>query len=251
MTNIFKPKVSLIQANTPSFSGGGLNGTSTNGVGSVTPTADRTAVVGGLSGAGEAAANTFGDLFNTVKPGFNDLLASRLNIFNDSARSAIGDLSQNLSTRRILGSSFGQDTLTRARSEFGRQRDAIVADNFLKSLEAQRQLTANQFDARIKAFQPKLDELNLEATTASNLAQAGSRAMNDAAQFNAKNQNASNAAGTASLGSIIGTGLGLVKNFATGGLSGFGGLGSMFGGGGSGVAPGITTPFGGIPVVTF
>ena len=220
MTNIFKPKVSLIQANTPSFSGGGLTGTSINGVGSVTPTADRTNAIGGLTGAADTAANTFGDLFETVKPGFNDLLASRLNIFNDSARSAIGDLSQNLSARRILGSSFGQDTLSRARSEFGRQRDAIVADNFLKSLEAQRQLTANQFDARIKAFQPKLDELNLEAGLAVQLSQAGSAAMNAAAQFNAKNQNAASAAGTTSLGSIIGTGLGLVKNFATGGFGG-------------------------------
>src|SRR5512139_618820 len=104
MTNLFKPKVSLIQANTPSFSGGGLTGSSTNGVGVVTPTDERTGAVAGLTGAANTAADTFGNLFETVKPGFNDLLSSRLNIFNDNARSAIGDLSQNLSTRRILGS---------------------------------------------------------------------------------------------------------------------------------------------------
>lgn len=231
MTNLFKPSVSLIQPSFPSFRGGGLIGTGSAKGGSVSATPERTAAVSGLSGAGESAANTYGDLYSTVQPGFNDLLSARLNSFNDSARSAIGDLSQNLSARRILGSSFGQDTLTRARAEFGRQRDQIIADNFLKSLDAQQKLTAAQFGARIQQFQPKLNELNLEASVAADLGNAAARAMSDAAQFNAKNQNAANAAGTASLGSIIGTGLGLARNFFSpvssafgSGLSGYGGF---------------------------
>jgi hypothetical protein len=235
MTNLFKPKVELVTPSTPSFSGGGLLGSSGSGQGVVTANAARNDVISGLSGAGETAANTFGNLYETVKPGFNDLLSARLNSFNDSARSAIGDLAQNLSARRILGSSFGQDTLTRGRAEFNRQRDNIVADNFLKSLEAQRQLTADQFKARIAAFQPKLDELNLEASLAASLGLAGSKAIADAAQFNAKNQNAANAAGTTGLWSAIGTGLGYL--LPTNPFKSFGGGGGGFSFDGASVDP--------------
>lgn len=229
MTNLFKPKVSLVNAGnyTPSFTGGGLTGTSTNGVGVVNQFGgDRANILKGIEDLSNTAGNTYGDLYNTVKPGFNDLLTARLAQINDAARSAVGNLRENLSSRRVLGSSFGQDTISRANAEFSRQRDNAIADNFLKSLEAQRQLTADQFNARIKAFQPKLDELNLEAGLASSLAMAGSKAMADAALFNAKNQNAASEAGTTSLGSILGTGFGLAKN-AISGLSPT----SLFGGG--------------------
>ncbi len=233
MTAAFKPKTTSVPFYASGFSGGGLEGRfGSNGIGTVTASPDRTAAIGGLTGAADTAANTFGDLYNTVQPGFNDLLASRLNQFNDSARSAIGDLSQNLSARRILGSSFGQDTLTRARSEFGRQRDSIVADNFLKSLEAQRQLTQDQFNARLKSFQPKLDELNFESGLAAQLGQQGAQLLAQNAQINAQIQNQASAAGLNSLGSLLGTGLGLAKNVFTGGAGGGFSMPSLSGYGG-------------------
>lgn len=242
MTAAFKPKVQAAPVVQPAFSGGGLLGqVNSSGIGMITPNADRLNTVAGLTGAGQEAANTFGDLYNTVKPGFNDLLSARLNQFNDSARSAIGDLSQNLSARRILGSSFGQDTLTRARSEFSRQRDNIVADNFLKSLDAQQQLTKEKFNASIQAFQPKLNELNLESTLAQQLGSQGAQMLAQNYQFNAQQTTAANAAGLNSLGSLLGTGLGLAKSAFTGGFGGFGG-------GGGSVTAGS---YGGVPYPIF
>jgi len=229
MTNLFKPKVELVQPVYPGFSSGGLSGSSAGGLGTVTSTAARNDVISGLSGAGESAANTFGDLYNTVKPGFNDLLNARLTQINDASRSAIGDLRTNLAARRIQGSSFGQSTIDRANMEFSRQRDQAIADNFLKSLEAQRQLTNDKFNASIQAFQPKLNELNLEAELAATLGTQGAQAIAHAAEFNAKAQSGANAAGLNSLGSILGTALGFGKSMFTGGFGGGGFGGDLSG----------------------
>src|SRR5690348_14869747 len=140
MTNLFKPKVSLLQPSYPAFSGGGLTRSSVGGLATVSPTGERTDTVAGLAGAGAEAANTFGGLYDTVQPGFNSLLDARLNQINDAARSSIGDLRTNLQSRRILGSSFGNDTINRNQAEFARLRDQAVASNFLQSLDAQQKL---------------------------------------------------------------------------------------------------------------
>src|ERR1041385_8974546 len=243
MTHLFAPKPQLVPFVNPSFSGGDLSGTfGSGGKGEVTAGSTRNDIVGGLSDAGAAAANTFGGLYNTVRPGFNDLLAARINSINDSARSAIGDLRQNLQSRRILGSSFGNDTISRANAEFSRQRDNTIADNFLKSLDAQRQLTADEYNARIKAFQPRLDELNLEAGLASDLMNRGSQQLAANAQYNASAQSAANASGLNALGSVIGT----VGGLALKGLN-FGGGGSPFSFGGGNITGGGYS-FGGAPV---
>lgn len=246
MSNLFKPKVNLIQPQTDAlgFTGGGLRGTAGGGGGGVVADASRTGLINDISGVGTNAANTYGDLYNTVRPGFNDLLSARLQQINDASNAAIGNLRENLSSRRVLGSSFGQDTISRANAEFSRQRDQAIADNFLKSLDAQRQLTADTLNARLRSFQPKLDELNLEASLAANLGSQGAKALADAAQFNAKNQNAANAAGTTGMWSAIGTGLGLAKNAF---MPGSGSFGSMFGGG-----PSVTAgSYGGVPYPIF
>lgn len=183
------------------FSGGGLTGSAGNGTEyTVSPDAMRTAQVGGVSGAFGQLGDLTGGLRSTVTPGFNDLLQTRLQSINDSARKSVGDLRTNLQSRRVLGSSFGQDTLTRADAEFSRQRDQATSDSFLKSLEVNNQLLQQQYSAYAKQYQTGLDELNLEAGMASNLsskasdifaanARLTSQLTATAEQFNAKMSN--------------------------------------------------------------
>lgn len=182
------------------FKGGGLSGSQSGNDYVVSPDAMRTAQVGGVSGAFGQLGDLTGDLRSTVGPGFNDLLKTRLQSINDSAHKAVGDLRTNLQSRRVLGSSFGQDTLTRADAEFSRQRDAATSDSFLKSLEVNNELLKQQYSAYAKQYQTGLDELNLEASTASGLSSKASDIFaqnarltasltSSADQFNAKMSN--------------------------------------------------------------
>lgn len=212
----------------PDFSSGGLNGNWSVNNYSVTPDANRMAQVGGLSNTYNQLGNETGALRSTVAPGYNDLLKSRLASFNNDAASAIGTLNQNLASRRVLGSSFGQDTLTRANNQFAQQRDAIVADNFLKSLQASNQLLGQQYDAYSKAFQNNLNELNLEANMASQFSSKTADILNQNARTEAQlSEDASKAN---------------AKN-ASDQASGFGSfLGKMIPGLSSGLSGGITIP---------
>lgn len=175
-----------VDYNTPGFNGGGLVGQFDGTNYNVSPTLGRDSAVGDVADAFRAFGDETGALRSTVAPGFNSLLAARLNDLNDMSRSAIGNLRENLSARRVLGSSFGQDTLTRANAEFSKQRDAVVADNFLKSLDANNKLLVQQYDAYNKQFQTKLSELNLEAGIASNLSSTTAQILAQNAQTQAK-----------------------------------------------------------------
>jgi paraquat-inducible protein B len=154
----------------PGWNGGGLT---FNPDFSIHSSAARKDLVNDTASNFRDLGNNYGDLRSTVAPGYNDLLKARLNSLGDTATKAIGDLRQNLQSRRILGSSFGQDTIGRLNAEFGRQKDSIVADNFLKSLDANTQLLKQQYEAWNQAFQTNLAELNLEAGVAQQMGSKG------------------------------------------------------------------------------
>ena len=206
-----KVEAAPVQYSPPGFSAGGLTSAFSGNNYTVSADGNRSGLISDISSNFRNLGDVFGGLRSTVAPGFNDMLASRLSSLGDTATKAIGDLRQNLASRRILGSSFGQDTLGRLNAEFGRQRDAIVADNFLKSLEASTQLVKQQYDAYNSDFQNKIGELNLEANIANGLTGSAAKILADNAQATAKLQteaskaNATNDIGLASgFGSFLG-----------------------------------------------
>lgn len=216
----------------PGFNAGGLNTSFSNNSYNVTPSGARNDLIGSGVDNFNTFGNITGDLRATVAPGFNDLLNSRLNTLNDARTSAIGNLRENLASRRVLGSSFGQDTINRGEAEFARQKDAIVTDNFQKSLEMNNRLLGQQYDAYNKAFQTGLTELNLEASVAQELTGKASQALLDAAKTQASltlQAQSFNAASALSQGQGLGQAIGMV---ATGGMSGL--TGGM---GGTGASP--------------
>lgn len=197
---------------TTSFSGGGLGG----GSYSVTPDANRTAAVGEVANTYSDLGNLTGGLRGQVTPGYNALLDTQLNTIDNSARKAIGDLRTNLQSRRVLGSSFGQDTLTRANAEVAKTKADVQATNFLQSLDANNKLLQQQYDAYSKAANTGLSELNLEAGVANGLISSTNKVLSDNAQFDAKME----AQSQAGAGKFFGTVLGGIGGFALGGPSG-------------------------------
>jgi len=156
-------------------------------------TPERQGLVSNLSGLFKTQASELGDLKSLVRPGFSQLRTAlggvqqaRLGQVDTSRERAIGDLRENLSRRRVLGSSFGQDALSRADAEFSQQRDQIMSDiglqqaqTTLQEIEATKQLLAEQFNASRASIQTFLENLNLEAGMAAQLATGATQALTE------------------------------------------------------------------------
>jgi hypothetical protein len=153
----------------PGFTAGGLSAMSGNGGFRIIPDAERLGLVQGISSGFGEQADILGGIRASVAPGMSELRAQRLGEIENARSSAIGNLRENLQRRRVLGSSFGQDTISRAESEFAGQRDKVAAETFLQELDMTTQVLQQEFQARRSSFQTNLDELNLQADLAAKL----------------------------------------------------------------------------------
>jgi hypothetical protein len=165
------------------FQGGGFGTSFGSGGLTITPTAERLGLVGGLRDSFGGLAGELGGLRSRVAPGMSDLRAARLGEIESARSSAVGNLRDNLARRRVLGSSFGQDALSRAEAEFGDIKGKAAAETFMQEIEMTNNLINQQFAAARGQFQTGLDELNLEAGIASGLAAKATDTMGKNAQF--------------------------------------------------------------------
>lgn len=117
----------------------------------------------------KATGGQIGDLLPLVAPGFGKLTQSRVQAVRDAASRSIGDLRENLSRRRVLGSSFAQDTLARAGNEFGKTEADVRAQSFLEELDLTNKLIQQRGAVLSSAAEKQLSQLNLEFGEASNL----------------------------------------------------------------------------------
>lgn len=179
------------------FSAGGLTTGFDPATGRITltPSAERLGYVRGVSEGFNAEADLFGGLRSRVAPGVSDLRRARLEEIENARVQAIGNLRENLSRRRVLGSSFGQDAATRAEAEFAGARERVSAESFLQELEMSNQLIQQEFASRRASFQTGLDELNLQADLAAKLSGAATQQLGANARALAE-LNAKEAAGS-------------------------------------------------------
>lgn len=133
-------------------------------------TPERERLVSSLASLFPEQAQEIAGLRARVTPGFGELTQSRLQEVESARQRAIGNLSENLQRRRVLGSSFAQDALARAESQFGREAQRARAQSFLEELDLTNQLIGQEYNARRGEFQTYLDELNLQADLATQLA---------------------------------------------------------------------------------
>lgn len=263
-TNVSAPQVSAPTLNVQpaSFSGGGLTGNFANNTFSVSPTGARTAAVGGVSNTFGQQASDIAGLRQQWAPGASALRSSLMTALQNNRTQSLGNLRDNLAQRRVLGSSFAQNSLANADQTYQQQIQQAQAQTFLTELGAQQQLIQQQYTAARGQFQTNLDEMNLEAGITTQLTSQATSVMASAATTqaqldlqaqttNAKNSldaqtaNANNTMKTlGGIGSLVGLGL-------SGGLTGIGSLlgGASFMTGGSSI-PGTIGPtsVGGAPL---
>ena len=153
----------------------------------------RRELVSNIAGIFGRRAQEFGRLRDALGPGFQNVLNERLNAIRNARSRAIGSISENLSQRRVLGSSFGQAAIAQAEREFGEAEATARAQTFLERIDVESQLITQETGAAIDAFNTELGELDTQLGLA-----AGSLGPLTSAATSLANTNAQLAAAAAS-----------------------------------------------------
>lgn len=168
------------------ISGGGLTSNFSKGSLSVNADTGRTGLVSDLSNSFTGQADLLSGLRSQIAPGVSALRAAQLASIEGARQSAVSTLADNLARRRVLGSSFGADALTRSNLDFEKQKNDIIAQTYLQEIDATNQLINQEFTARQNAFSTKLDEANLEAGLAKDLSAQASDILTKGAEIRAQ-----------------------------------------------------------------
>lgn len=174
-----------------------------------------------------------GGLIDQVRPGFGRLTDARVQANNNARERTISNLSDNLARRRVSGSSFAQDSITRAENEFAQQESEIRAESFLQELQLTSELQQRELDISLssaktamelylsaldlerQSTEVDLNEENTKIQIAQNLINGIQQQANRNAQLNAEGQlfDARSAAGFGGLiGSSVSDGIGDILN---------------------------------------
>lgn len=140
----------------------------------------RRAALEGSAAQFRQLGSEIGGLRQRLGPGFSNVLESRLQAVETGRQRAIGTISENLSRRRVLGSSFGQAAIAQAEREFAEAEATARAQTFLESIDVEQQLIFAENSALIESFNTELNELNLQL-------QAGSSVLGGAIQAQSQN----------------------------------------------------------------
>lgn len=173
-------------------------------------TPKRLGYVRNIADAFGARADELGVLKDELRPGFGRLTTSRLNELEDERKRRIGNLAQQLSRRRILGSNFARDEISREETAFTRERDRITAESTLAEIAASVDIIGQEYASRAQQFQTFLDNMNLEANIALSLAGQASAAytglQQSAMQLEAQSKSSSAEGINSLVGNILGQG---------------------------------------------
>lgn len=169
--NLFDDPTQPLQDFSPvGVNAGGLSAKMKGSQFKVTASPERLGYVSNIANLFDQQGDELSGLRASVAPGISALRASRLAEIENARHTGIGNLRDNLSRRRVLGSSFGADALSRAEAEFGQQKERVTAESFLQELSLTDKLLAEELGAKREAFNTHLGELNLETNLAAGLA---------------------------------------------------------------------------------
>lgn len=186
------PRVDSFSA--PNLKTSGLSANVSGGTVDLTRSAEASGQLQSLQQALGAQGADLKALLPLVEPGFGRLTEAGVNTIQGRARSSIGNLRDNLARRRIAGSSFATDALSRAEAEFAQEEANFRAQSFLQELQLKTELINQSAAATSKQFEVAIAQMNFESQVASDI----TRTVTDAIKTNASIQAqlaASNAAG--------------------------------------------------------
>lgn len=232
------------------FEGGGLSGQYIGDTFKLLATPERTAGIVSLQDALRSGAGQVAGLREQVKPGFGALTQSIRDSFAATRSRTIGSLRDQLARRRMLGSSFGADAISRAEVELGQQEGSALATAKLQELDADFQMLQQENQLRVTASEVAFNDMVAQGNLAAELGSQAKGIMANLASMQAQlfSQLAAQKVGIAGAASNVLTGtatqlaqgyqhqaegIGKAIGAVTGGMD-FGETGKAIGAGGAG-----------------
>lgn len=126
-------------------------------------------LLGEVRSAGEFGTARVDDLLGRVRPGFGELTDARVTAIDRARERTASDLRGALGRRRLLGSSFAADALTRADKEFAEQEQLARAQSFLEELDLTARLIDQRTNLATRAAAVEIDQANFETAAAANI----------------------------------------------------------------------------------
>lgn len=151
------------------FSGSGGSASFAGGQYGFTPSAASTSAIGNLASTFGQQAGALGQLRQSVAPGFSQFRQAGLRDLSNQQRATTSNLRDNLAQRRILGSSFAQDSLGRTNAEFEKQRTDFIAQSYLQEVATSQQLIQQQYQAAAQQYTVGINQMNFETGIAAHL----------------------------------------------------------------------------------
>lgn len=182
---------------------------------SLQPTAAMQAATTGLSSTFQQAGQAFGNLASQWAPGASNLRNSLMAALQNQRTSSLGNLRDQLARRRVLGSSFAADAMSRADQQFTQDIQRVQDQTFLQELQATAELTQQQFNQYQQSFSTAIAQMNFQTSVAAQLQGQASQVMSQAAITNAQLQ----AQAQQGAGKALGTAAGFALAPMTGGTS--------------------------------
>lgn len=170
---------------------------------------------------GDASEDLQG-LLSQVAPGYGRLTESRVKAVRDAGERNKSNLTQNLSNRKLLGSSFASNDITSSELEFSKAEEQARAESFLQEMEMTHSLLNEKLQVDLSGVQTDLDlyttalETDMQALNvpleeqerlmdiAVSLANGVAQAMNDSTNRQLEHENGKAAGAGAIFGEALG-----------------------------------------------
>lgn len=198
-----------------SFSTPGMSADATRNNVSLTPSDTRNNLFTNLGNIFQTQASDLGAVRDQTSGAFGAMAQAGRDAFANKSRQAIGNLRENLTRRRVMGSSFASDALARTEREFAQGEAQFLAETKAKELEMQTNLINQQAQAAAQEFTTQLNQMNIDAQLAASLTGNMNSILASLAQAEAGIRADAQTSGASAAGDLLGLGAGLLMFSST------------------------------------
>lgn len=102
-----------------------------------------------VQGIYDTAVSATNDSLSKVPAGYGQLTKATVGAVTNARDKSVSDLRSNIARRRVLGSSFGNDDISRTQAEYAQKEAEVRADSFLKELDQTTQLIDKRLNYQV------------------------------------------------------------------------------------------------------
>jgi len=182
----------------------------------LTRTAEGNTAIEDLISGFQKRGETFKGLADRVRPGFGELTRTTVDAIRRAGTRSVGNLREELSKRRVVGSSFAQREIAGVEAEFGELEKKARAESKIAELDMTAEFLGESTQAAIDSAAQVMTQLNFESNLSAGLSEAAGAQIN----ANITAQAEARAAQEEGAGGFLGTILGAVVGGPIGGIIG-------------------------------